>query len=198
MGRSELLVPGDGSERPQNWSPDGKTLLYFAGTWPRRSLWLASVPDGKPRLLLQGPANIVAGRISPDGRWVAYQSDESGRREIYVQAFPNLGGKVQISLDEGVAPRWRSDGRELFYLNPGVTPRGTRRLMAVEIRAGSGFQASAPYVLFEIPAEGEWEAVPDGQHFLVGIVPEAARNPKVTLKIVTNWFEELRRRVPTP
>jgi dipeptidyl aminopeptidase/acylaminoacyl peptidase len=193
----ELLIPGDGNDqRPQCWTPDGKSLLYMAGPSSKREMWLVSVPGGQPRRLLQGAGSILGARISPDGKWVAFESTESGGSEVYVQPFPGLGAKVQVSAGGGSSPRWRNDGGELYYGQPGVSPQDPARLMAAEIQIKSGFQVTRSRALFEIPAGATWDAAPDGKRFLVENATEASRNPKVTLRVVTDWFEELRRRVP--
>lgn len=196
-GSPELLVLGDGhDQRPQCWTPDGKSLLYVTGPSSKREVWLVSVPGGQPGRFLQGPGNIIAARISPDGKWVGLESTESGRSEVYVQSFPGLGAKVQVSDGGGTSPRWRSGGGELYYGQPGVSTQDPARLMAAQIQVKSGFHVTSSHALFEIPAGATWDPVPDGKSFLVENVTEASRNPKVTLRVVTEWFEELRRSVP--
>jgi hypothetical protein len=134
-----------------------------------------------------------AGQFSPDGRWVAYQSDESGQFHIYVRAFPS-GGKWQVSTDGGFKPRWRQDGRELYYISP------DRKLMVVSIEPGTEFRASSPRELFQTRIAGPlvWGirfnyAVepPDGKRFL--IVTDTGQARPASFTVVTNWQQNLKR-----
>jgi Tol biopolymer transport system component len=138
----------------------------------------------------------AAPRFSPDGRWLAYVSDESGRYEIYVQPYPGPGGKWQISTEGGTEPVWNPNGRELFY-------RSSDKMMAVDIATQSGFAAGTPRILFE----GRYEPAPfpvanydvsrDGQRFLVLKLSEEAQSAPTQINVVLNWFEELKQKVPT-
>ena len=137
-----------GGKEPLAWSRDGRFLLYAAHNAKTGvdDLWaLPLVGERKPFPVLQTPFQVGAGQFSPDGRWVAYESNESGQVAIYVRPFPGPGGQWQVSNAGGTQPRWRSDGTELFY----VTPDG--RLMAVPIAAGAdgqALEAGAPMPLF--------------------------------------------------
>jgi Tol biopolymer transport system component len=145
-GAEERLVTSPHHKVPQDWSADGRWLLYYeihptAG----RDLWALDMtsPDRTPRVVANTPAEERLAEFSPDGRWVAYQTNESGRFEVVVQPFPDLGGKWQVSTGGGVAPRWRADGRELYFLAPDAT------LMAVPVSAaGTSFEAGLPVALF--------------------------------------------------
>jgi len=151
--------------------------------------------DRKPRPFLATQFNEMWPDLSPDGRWLAYKSDESGRYEIYVQPFPGPGGKWQVSTDGGDRPIWARNGRELVY-------RSGRRLMAVEVTTSPTFRAGTPKALFDWPffrpTRGDlpwFDAAPDGQRFLMTKFPEAqATVPQ--LHVVMEWFEELKRRAP--
>ena len=135
-------------------------------------------------------------RFSPDGHWLAYISNESGRHEVYVQPYPGPGGKLQISAEGGTEPVWNRNGRELFY-------RSGDRMMAVDIATQSGFVAGKPRMLFE----GHYERTPatspnydvssDGQRFLMLKTDAQEVAAPTQINIVLNWFEELKRRVPT-
>jgi Tol biopolymer transport system component len=133
------------------------------------------------------------GRFSPDGRWLAYQSSESGRTEVFVQPYPPTGAKWRVSQNGGVRPRWRRDGNELFY----VTLEDS--LMAVPIVAAETIQAGEPSMLFSIDfSSPSVNAYPyavsaDGQRFLV-ITPQETSSAAVS--VVVNWTEELKRLVP--
>jgi Tol biopolymer transport system component len=191
-GGEELLSTSRFSKVANSWSPDGRYLLYTAtpeAPGSRADLWLLSLPDGKASPLVQTEFDEMAGAFSPDGRWLAYASNESGRFEIYVRPFPEPGGKWEISTTGGVEPRWRRDGRELFY----VTPDG--RLMAAEVRTGAAFEAGTPKALFvtslKNAAGSRYDVTPDGQRFLVNrpVADESA--PPITL--VQNWPALLKR-----
>ena len=144
--------------------------------------------DGaQPRPYLETPFFETHPRISPDGKWLAYSSNESGQPEVYVQSFPELGGKVQISNAGGEQPIWRSDGRELFYVE------GGRRFMAVPIEMGQDLEPGLPEVLFETPLIGggnryHYDVSADGERF-IAIVPveDAASTP---VHVVLDWMSD--------
>ena len=149
--------------------------------------------DRKPRPYLQSRFNETHSQVSPDGRWIAYASDESGRGEIYVQTFPAAGGKFQISTEGGDEPLWRRDGKELYFLSQ------DRRVMAVDVSTGEAFEASAPKALFAVrtPPTGitgariRYAAALDGQRFLVvSYTQEAAPEP---MRVILNWLAEARK-----
>jgi serine/threonine-protein kinase len=200
-GVEEQLTTGlrDGTS---SWSPDGQVLGFYdtldvsGGT--DRDIWiLPRTGDRKPKPFLQTPFNEAALMFSPDGRWVAYVSDESGRNEVYVLPFPGPGGKWQISTDGGGDPVWSRNGRELFYLN------GTQ-MMAVDVETSPTFRAGTPRRLFDggfVTGVGRvpvYDVTPDGQRFLM--VGEqaigAGEAAPVSIVVVENWLEELKRIVP--
>jgi hypothetical protein len=135
-------------------------------------------------------------RFSPDGRWLAYVSNESGHNEIYVQPYPGPDGKWQISTEGGREPVWNRNGRELFY-------RSGDKMMAVEITTQPNFIVGKPRMLFEgryrpTPATSpNYDVSPDGQRFLMLKPVEQAQSAPTQINVVLNWFEELKRRVPT-
>ncbi len=134
-------------------------------------------------------------KLSPDGRFLAYESNESDRYEIYVRSFPGGDGKRQVSVNGGTQPRWRSDGRELYYVE-GDT------LMAVSVSTESAFTLGQPQQLFEAPAltrtggglNGGYDVSADGQRFLTIAPVEGADSAPPTIRIVENWYEEFRDR----
>jgi eukaryotic-like serine/threonine-protein kinase len=155
-------------------------------------LWvLPTSGNRKPRRLLPGASADVEGQFSPDGHWVAYSSNESGTWQVYVASFPGPGGKYQISTDGGQQPRWRRDGKELFYLSR------ARRLMAVSVRTGSAFEFSAPSAMFETrahePLTAEefftYDVSHDGQRFLINA--NGAKNELHPVDIILNWASQL-------
>jgi hypothetical protein len=152
--------------------------------------------DRKPQPFLGTPFNEGGAQFSPDGRWLAYVSDESGRPEIYVQPYPGPGGKWQVSPEGGTEPAWNRNGRELFY-------RSGNKMMAVESTLQPSFAAGKPRVLFEgeyrstaYPQLGtDYDVSADGQRFLMVKETERAQST-AQINVVLNWFEELKRRVP--
>ena len=137
------LVKSDTNITAPDWSPDGQFLLYTDEGGPSRDLWTLPLSgDRKPKPFLATPFLEDHGKFSPDGRWIAYTSNASGRNEVYVRPFPAGEGLFKISRDGGREPRWRDDGRELFFL----TLDG--RLMAASIDTARGFQPSVPQPLF--------------------------------------------------
>ena len=159
----------------------------------------------KPRPLLEAASGEAHGdaRVSPDGRWIAYASNESGRYEVYVRPFPALSAKVPISNVGGENPHWTGNGRELIYRDP---VKG--QSMAVEVQTTPEFRAGRPRPLFALGsaslgqlALGQlvlnrgWDVAGDGKRFLVISAPGSAENG-MKLQAVVNWFEELRRLAP--
>ena len=147
-GRSENILPSAGAELVlTDWSRDGRFLFYeSASDRTRQDLWvLPMTGERKPYAFLTGPYDETQGRLSPDGRWLAYSSDESGRYEVYVQSFPEPGGKWQVSTNGGSDPRWRADGSELLYLS------SDQQLMSMPLaKAPAPFEVVIPRSLFPI------------------------------------------------
>jgi Tol biopolymer transport system component len=200
---------GENAQIPYSWSPDGKWLA-FEDQSPTTGgdIWMLPLDDGpgppgpasrgvgaearKPQPLIRTPFHEYGGVFSPDGRWLAYSSDESGRFEVYVQPFPGPGSKWQISTEGGGGdenpPRWARNGRELFY-------RNGSKMMVVDIQTEPTFTAGKPRLLFEGQYGAWWDVAPDGQRFLM-VQPVEPEQPATQINVVLNWFEELRRRVP--
>jgi Tol biopolymer transport system component len=173
-----------------SWSSDGKFLLYIsAGVTPRtgNDIWVLPLfGDRKPYPFLQTPYNEGRANFSPDGRWIAYASNESGSGlDVYVAAFPGAAGKLRVSLAGGDSPRWRRDGREIFY----VAPDG--KLMAAAVNGqGAVFQVGAVTPLFDLRMRDQrlgtpYDVTADGQHFLVNTETEQTAFAPITL--VVNW-----------
>ncbi len=189
-GKEQLLLKRGEPAFPTDWSRDGRYLLFTSDD-PKthQDIWYLENPLGPPADLIPKPfvqTEFREGRaqFSPDGRFVAYESEESGQREIYVRQFPSGPGKWKISGNGGGTPRWRRDGKELFYLAAG--------LMAVPVEAGSGgrFQAGEPKKLFDLRRVNQlseafaYAPSADGQRFLL-LLPSANQSP--TLNVITNW-----------
>jgi len=196
-GAPTSLLAGDTADYiPTSVSPDGKLLLVTGGGRVTQSVWALPLAAGasseaKPRNFLESKFNQADAQFSPDGRWVAYASDESGRTQIHVVPYPGPGGKLPISLDGGDNPRWNSNGRELFF-------RSGTKIMTVDVQTSPTFHAGSPKVLFETAMGAEFDVAPDGRRFLIVKHAEAQPGRQNDLRIVLNWFEELRRRVPLP
>jgi hypothetical protein len=150
--------------------------------------------ESEPEILLGTPFDEQNGMISPDGRWLAYVSNESGREEVYVRPFPGLGGKVQVSMEGGTEPMWAPDGKELFY-------RDRKKMMVVPVTTETDFKPGTPKLLFEGPYQtGLWggissnfDIMPDGEQFVM--IRPAERSTSQQLNIVLNWYQELKRLV---
>jgi serine/threonine protein kinase len=196
-GGLERLTTGAYNQVPMSWSRDGQ-LLAFVEINPKSGydIWVLRMNDRKAQPFLQTPFNESVPRFSPDGRWLAYISDESGRYEIYVKPYPGPGGKWQISTEGGTEPTWNTNGRELFY-------RSGDKMMAVDIATQTDFVAGKPRVLFErryVPTPGtnsNYDVSPDGQRFLMLKPSETTEAPPTQINVVLNWFEELKQKVPT-
>jgi eukaryotic-like serine/threonine-protein kinase len=181
------------SKDPRGFSPDGQYLIYRrSGQGTSNDIWIKPMqPEGDPRPLIASSFNEGFAEISPDGRWLAYESDESGEEAVYVTAFPTATGKVRVHPGAGELPRWRRDGRELFYLTP------DRVLMGVSVSvSGSTFEVGAPAPLFQTDADRaagpQYVVSADGQRFLINSkVPTTERG---TLSLVFNWQGLLRPR----
>jgi serine/threonine protein kinase/Tol biopolymer transport system component len=192
-GQEELLLHAGVNGFSEDWSPDGKWIVYAqTGEKTGYDLWLLPLEgDRKPMLYLQTPFDEQSARFSPDGKWMAYQSNESGQNQIYVQAVPLTGAKYQISAAGGTVPRWRRDGKELYYAS------ADQKLMAVPIKLGSTVEPGTPQPLFPIPPvriSVSYAPSRDGQRFLVNVPAggeSAAAAPPVT--VVTNWQAGLKK-----
>jgi len=191
----EELVKSDHDKFPDDWSRDGQWLIYEEqDPKTKYDLWLLPMSgDRKPQPFLVTPFNENHASISPDGRWVAYASDETGRAEIYVRSFPQPGEKWQVSATGGDQPAWRRDGKELFYI------ASDKKLLAASVRLNGTFEASAPKALFALPirttpltgSKNQYVPSPDGQRFLVVSLLEETSRPPIT--VVLNWTSELKR-----
>jgi Tol biopolymer transport system component len=196
-GAAERLTMSENEQFPGSWSPDGQ-VLAFSEVDPITGLdiWVLGLQgDRKPRPFLQTPANESGPIFSPDGRWVAYLSDETGRNEIYVRPFPGPGGKMQISTEGGTEPMWARNGRELFY-------RNGDKMMVTAVESQPVFAASKPKLLFEAHYETsvnvfqrDYDVSPDGQRFLM-IKATEQESAATQLNVVLNWSDELRRLAP--
>jgi Tol biopolymer transport system component len=212
-GGLERLTTSEYNNVPMSWSQGGQVLAFFENN-PTTGLdiWVLrmgdpstssgpSPPAGsgqvrKAQPFLRTPFNESVPRFSPDGRWLAYVSDESSRYEIYVQPYPGPGGKWQISADGGTEPAWNLNGRELFY-------RSGDKMMAVQVTTQPSFSVGKPRLLFQgtyltTPLTSpNYDVSPDGQRFLMLKASDQTRVAPTQINVVLNWFEELKQKVPT-
>jgi dipeptidyl aminopeptidase/acylaminoacyl peptidase len=189
-GDDEVLFESSEGKVLSDWSPDSRFLLYYVPD-PKTGtdLWVLPLEGQRvPFAFLKSEANELHGQFSPDGHWVAYQSSESGRYEIYVRPFPGPGGQFPISTTGGVYPRWSPDGKEVYYIAPDA------KLMAVPISAtATMFEAGTPTTLFQTRRVGggrnvtgrshQYDVAPDGR-FLIN-VEATSGTPPITLLL--NW-----------
>jgi Tol biopolymer transport system component len=191
-GQEREVAAAHGDAAIDSWY--GDSIVYEISD-PKTSwdLWRLTLDKRNAQPLIQMPGRQEMAAISPDGRWLAYRSTESGRSEIYVTRFPDATGKWQVSIAGGSSPRWRRDAQELYFLSL------DRKLMAVKV-AGTpqGLEVGRPVPLFETPTAPSvswpYDVTPDGQKFLFNI---AAGQAQQGIKVVLDWTEELKQRVPS-
>jgi eukaryotic-like serine/threonine-protein kinase len=194
-GPAERLTNGKQRQAASSFSADGR-LLAFTETTPATGsdIWVLRMSEHQAIPFLRTPANEGDPQFSPDGRWLAYSSNESGRMEVYVLPYPGPGGKWQISADGGAEPMWNTNGRELFY-------RNGSKVMAVDVTTQPTFTPGKPRMLFQGPylttnqALPYYAVAPDGQRFLMVKANEPGA-AATQINVVLNWFEELKHRVP--
>ena len=188
----QLLFKSTNLKAPNDWSADGQTILYNDFD-PKTSsdLWVLPLSgDPKPSPVMQTPFGETNGRFSPDGKWIAYESTESGPGQIYLQGYPS-GSKTQVSTEGGFQPRWRADGKELFYIGP------DKKLMAVDIKTDGGeVHVGTPRALFELrvsnlPGPPYYDVSRDGQRFLINVAGE--ETSPTPMAVVMNWNAGLRK-----
>jgi len=199
-GDERVLLVSTQPKMPVDWSRDGRFLLFSSGDpktgWDLRALPLTG--DGKPFAVAETPFSERNGQFSPDGHWVAVESNESGRFEVSIQRFPGPGPKWQVSAGGGATPRWRSDGRELFYVASNGAMMSASLLFSKD---GHSLEISDVKQLFRVPIvfggsprdnnKEQYAVAPDGQRFLVNVTSEETTGSPVT--IVLNWLSGLRR-----
>jgi serine/threonine-protein kinase len=207
-------MPADGSGSPErlttidlaapaSWSPDGKVLAFVRFAQPgqraQNDIWV--VPDqGEPKPFIESPFHEGWPAFSPDGRWLAYASDRSGRGEVYVTPYPGPGPTYQISSDGGSEPVWSRSGKELFYRGP-TNRDWVSAVMVVDITTEPKFGAGSPRLLFEGNYERnavtpQYDVTADGQKFVMDLGGTPPVEPVTHIHIVLNWFEELERLAP--
>ena len=192
-GKEELLLKSDFNAYPVDWSHDGRYIAYVIND-PKTKIdvWVLPVSGNqKPFPFANTEASERGARFSPDGKWLAYVSDESGVPQIYVETFPSSGGKWQVSTSGGYHIAWRQDGKELFYV------AADRKMMAVDIKGeGANFEAGPPKPLFELRvptftgSQAQFAVTPDGQKFLIANTHGENKSEPITVAL--NWTADLK------
>jgi eukaryotic-like serine/threonine-protein kinase len=192
-GNEEVLLKSSEAKVPDDWSSDGQFIVYQTLNQKTRwDLWVLPMSgERQPFPFLQAEFNEQQAQFSPDRKWLAYTSDESGAPEIYVQTFPASGGRWRVSTGGGCQPRWRRDGKELFY----IAVDG--KLMAVDVKLGATFEAGVPKTLFGTRVfsltdfRNHYAVTADGQRFLINsTIEETSATP---ISVVVNWTADLKR-----
>lgn len=190
-GEPESLLVDENDHSSGAWSPDGRTLVVATGLIA--GLWAVPALSGGTAVPVAGSRPSEAyPAFSPDGRWLAYVSDESGRQDVYVRPFPGPGGRIQVSASGGTEPVWTRDGRELIYREDAG---GGSRLVAAAIRAGPSFSVLSRTPLFDVghfvPAEdhANFDVHPDGRRFAMVRSPVAGQ-----IHLIQNWTAQLQAR----
>jgi Tol biopolymer transport system component len=193
----ECVKTSEFDQQPGSWSSDGKTVAIIELHSDTGSdIAVLDVGSGRVTPFLNSPFNEEYPEFSPDAHWIAYTSDESNRRDVYVRPFPGPGMKYLVSSDGGSAPLWARNGKQLFY-------RQGNQMWVVDVRTDGGFAASKPRLLFEKPGYGTtfplrtYDLSLDGQRFLMVKVEQRKPTPVTEMILVQNWFEELKRLIPT-
>jgi dipeptidyl aminopeptidase/acylaminoacyl peptidase len=189
-GTEEVLVEDNLDKYPVSWSSDGRFILYVSSGINDSLFALPLSGDRKQFPFLKAQFNGVSAQFSPDGRWVAYQSNESGRAEVYVAPFPGPGGKWQVSTGGGSLPRWRRDGTEIFYLDL------DNNLMAAAVNGkGKSFNVGGVKPLFGTHAATggryRYDVSADGQRFLINTALQQSTSAPIT--VVVNWIGGLKK-----
>jgi serine/threonine protein kinase len=197
LGAGEMPLKNGEQGNPLDWSRDGRFLLFARSQGPTQvNLWVLPMGEGerKPVKYLATGFRLRHGSFSPDGRWVMYASNVSGREEIYVSPFPDASAAptVLVSTEGGASPHWRRDGKAVYYLSP------DSKLVEVEVLPGSSFRVGIPKPLFEVrvrtypdAAGWLWDITPDGQRFLFNIATDQRINAPLT--VITNWQSRLKK-----
>jgi Tol biopolymer transport system component len=214
-GEAERLTPSDASARssprlqiPTSWSSNGRTLVFTqrlgSAASGNQDIWALTLGDSAPaaRPFLVSPSDESSAELSPDGRYLAYVSNQSGQSEVYVQPFPGSGRRELVSTGGGGQPVWARNGRELFYR---AGAGSMMRMMVVDVTLGDAFTAGKPRVLWQATGARypggtggrTYDVAPDGQRFLMIQQRDSVSQPPIThVVLVQNWLEDLKRLVP--
>ena len=191
IGGETVVLESKQGKNIDDVSPDERYLIYDTGTGPLNQIWISPLfGERKPFPFVQGQFRAANGQFSPNGHFIAYVTNETGRPEVYVQSFPEQHGKWQISTDGGAEPAWRHDGKELFYITQ-------TKLMAVEVKTdANSFQADISKPLFDLPllpltVRNRYVVTADGQRFLFNTVSQGSEGSMINVAV--NWPAGLRK-----
>jgi serine/threonine-protein kinase len=197
-GTPQGLTASPYSDFPSSWSSAGLAFTKQVAKW---QIWVAPAQEGHAvaPFLQNAAADLTQAEFSPDGKWIAYVSTETGVEEVYVRPYPGAGSKIRISTNTGQAPVWRKAGREILYYKATGTGRWT--MMSVDVSTSPSFKAGTPRPLVDVAfRHGQpfrnYDVSPDGERFLVVREIKESQKPINEINFVLNWFEELKERVP--
>jgi serine/threonine-protein kinase len=191
-GPPARLLTGQGFQFPGAWTPDGRLIFV------ENIRLFVKETDGAVKPLLNTRFLERMPDLSPDGRWLAYVSNETGRSEVFVRSYPDLGGKRQVSLEGGTEPAWSRDGKKLVYIVQLPAPKADRaQFMEADVSGGAALTIGRPRLLFEIPFDGataarSWDMTPDAQRFLTVLDSWGGVSAPREIHLVQGWFNELR------
>ena len=190
-GTQTKLLDLPGEQYAGSLTPDGSTLAFYYSNWEGAGAFdiylMEMTGEAEPQVLISTTANELHPQISPDGKWLAYASSESGQFEVYAQAFPTLGEKIPLSRDGGLQPRWSANGRELFYQNGDA-------IFVVNVGGGERLEPGPPQLLYEADGIQSYDVLPSGEIIVVQRIAGGGRHTE--LELILNWFTELERLVP--
>jgi eukaryotic-like serine/threonine-protein kinase len=185
-GTERRLTPTGKVNLPTGWSKAPALILYAIAEGGQRDIWAVDPQRPEPRPVLQSPVDEFDARLSPDGRWIAYVSNASGRPELYLAPFPSLRPQSRISAEGGTRPRWGADGKQLFFI------AADGHLMSAVLTPGPVPVTKAPVPMFALPNAGNvYEISPDGQRVLVTTTVRVPEPPP--LRIISHWASMLPR-----
>ena len=188
-GSPEPILPPGEVQRTEDWSADGRFVLYFGGavTEAGSGLWVVNLEGERKARKLLSQATDAQAQFSPDGHWIAYCSPESGRSEVYLTSFPEPGERIRVSVSGGARPRWKRDGREIYFLS------AENEMIATPVRLAANVEIGAARPLFRIDLAGwsDYDVTPDGERFLaVANVPVQDAD---AIAVTANWLSLLPR-----
>ena len=188
-GSPEPILPPGEVQRTEDWSADGRFVLYFGGavTEAGSGLWVVNLEGERKARKLLSQATDAQAQFSPDGHWIAYCSPESGRSEVYLTSFPEPGERIRMSVSGGERPRWKRDGREIYFLS------AEKEMIAAPVRLAANVEIGAARPLFRIDLAGwsDYDVTPDGERFLaVANVPVQDAD---AIAVTANWLSLLPR-----
>ncbi len=184
----ELLLKRLGEQYAFSWTPDGQTLSFASSYGPDNGILILPMDGGEAHRLIPANGSVDHPLVSPNGDWIAYQTDSSGQTEVFLQTFPELGRKVPVSVDGGRDPLWSQDGSELFF-------RNGSRMMAVSVQTEPELRLSPPTMLFAANDMKDVRLDADGNGFLMRM-REPDSGIQKELHIILNWLEELNLKMP--